>query len=374
MTIRTGRQARGAFVAAALASGLLMGCAGTTIAIPRLAEVDRIRETPAAKEAAALAPQAYARAETERGEARKAEGGGDQVAALLYADRAVAAYEHAFVLARLARATRENDEAQGALATAAQRTRELASSRRQVEAEGDELEKTVAVAREAQPTMASGPADAKREAARLVAARALVAEARLLCGSARLVSPEAPGLAEVEKEAADLDAQIEAKPHPAPIDAAARVRAKCLEKLTSARRSSAKVTGGDELLAEVSARGGLDPSRDERGVIVNLRDLFEGASLAKKAAPLITELGRIAAAHPDVAVQVVVHDATAPSKAEAEADTQRADAVVKALVAAGANAERVKGETAGTRAPIVDPSDAAHRALNARVDVVFVTR
>jgi outer membrane protein OmpA-like peptidoglycan-associated protein len=71
---------------------------------------------------------------------------------------------------------------------------------------------------------------------------------------------------------------------------------------------------------------------------------------------------------------VVVHDATAPNKAEAAADTERADAIVKALVAAGVNAERVKGETAGTRAPIVDPSDVGHRALNARVDVVFVTK
>ena len=368
------RRTIGAVALSIVASGVLAGCVGAQMANPRLAEVDRVRETPAAKEAAELAPQAYARAEVERSEARKAERGGDQVAALLYADRAVAAYEHAFVLARLARATKENDAAQAALATAAERTRELAASRQQVDAEGDQLEKTLAVAREAQPTLASGPADEKREAARLVAARALVAEARLLCGSARLIAPDAPGLADAEKEASDLEAQIDARPHPAPIDAAARVRAKCLEKLTAARRTSAKVTGSDELLAEVSARGGLDPSRDERGVVVPLRDVFEGASVAKKAEPLLAELGRIAAAHPDVGVQIVVHDAATPSKTEAEADTQRADAIVKALVAAGANADRVKGETAGARAPIVDPGDLAHRAMNARVDVVFVTR
>ena len=47
---------------------------------------------------------------------------------------------------------------------------------------------------------------------------------------------------------------------------------------------------------------------------------------------------------------------------------------MKALVAAGAKAERVKGEAVGARAPIVDPGDAAHRGRNARVDVVFVTR
>jgi flagellar motor protein MotB len=201
-----------------------------------------------------------------------------------------------------------------------------------------------------------------------------VAEALLLCGAARLVAPADPALAEVEKQAGDLDAQIDAKPHPAPIDLAARARAKCLEALTTARRGSAAATGGDELLSEVSASGGLDPSRDERGVVVSLRDVFEGTKLAKKVEPKIAELGRIAAAHPDLAVQVVVHDATPPSKAEAAADAQRADAVVKALVAAGAKAERVKGETAGAKAPIADPNDAAHRGMNARVDVVFVTK
>jgi outer membrane protein OmpA-like peptidoglycan-associated protein len=130
----------------------------------------------------------------------------------------------------------------------------------------------------------------------------------------------------------------------------------------------------DELLSEISASGGLDPSRDERGVVVRLRDVFEGTKLAKKAEPQLADLGRIAAAHPDVAVQIVVHDAATPSKADAANDAQRADAVVQALIAAGAKAERVKGETAGAKAPIVDPGDAAHRALNARVDVVFVTK
>ena len=360
--------------AAVVVSALMLSCATTQIAIPRLAEVERVRETPAAKEASELAPQAYAHAEAERTEARKADERGDQVAALLYADRAVAAYGHAFALARLARATKDNDATQAALATAVEETRKLAESRQQVEKEGNALDTELAAIREAQPPVPSGPADAKRELARLVAARSLVAEALLLCGAARLVAPDSSTLADVEKQASDLDAQIDAKPHPAPIDAAARARAKCLEQLTTARRTSAGTTGGDELLAEISASGGLDPSRDERGVVVSLRDVFEGTKIAKKAEAKIAELGRIAAAHPDSAVQVVVHDANAPSKAEAAADAERADAVVKGLVAAGAKAERVKGATAGAKAPIVDPGDAAHRGMNGRVDVVFVTK
>jgi outer membrane protein OmpA-like peptidoglycan-associated protein len=209
--------------------------------------------------------------------------------------------------------------------------------------------------------------------ARLVAVRSLVAEARLLCGAARLVGADA-AVADAEKDVADLEAQLDAKPHPAPIDAAARARAKCLDRLTTARRATASATGGDALLAEISARGGLDPSRDERGVVVRLRDAFDGTSVSAKTAPLVAELGRIAAAHPDVAVQVVVHDAAPPSKAEMAADAARADAMVKALVSGGASADHIKGETAGAHAPFVDPGDAAHRAMNARVEIVFVTR
>jgi outer membrane protein OmpA-like peptidoglycan-associated protein len=362
-------------IAAAIAGALLSAaCASNGVRMPRLAEMDHVREAPAAKEAAELAPQAYAVAEAERESARKAQAAGDLVASLLYADRAIAAYGHAFVLARLARATRQNDDAQAALATAAERARELTVSRQEVDLEGEGLEKQLAVAREAQPLVPSGPTDGKREMARLVAARSLAAEAHLLCGAARLVSADAAGLADVEKEVDALEAQIDAKPHPAPIDQAARVRAKCLERLTTARRGASNMTGGDALLAALSASGGLAPERDERGVVVTLRGAFEGTSVAKSAQGALADLGRVAAAHPELGVQVVVHDATTPSKAEADADAQRADAVVKALVAAGAAVDHVKGEAVGARAPVVDPSDLAHRARNARVDVVFVTR
>jgi flagellar motor protein MotB len=356
---------------------LCAACGGATQSVPRLADAEKVRQTPAAQEAQRLAPQMFATGDAERVQARRAHDDGDDVAAVLYADRSIAAYEHAFVLARLARATKENDDAQSALTAAAAHARELSASRQQIDAEGERLEQQLAVAREAQPTVASGPADPKREGARLVAVRALVAEARLLCGSARLVAPDAPGLADAEKDVTALETQIEQKPHPAPIDLASRARAKCLHSLSSARRAAGgggNPTSGDALLAELSASGGLDPSRDERGVVISLRDLFEGKALGAHGQEKLGELGRVAAAHPDVGVQVVVHDANTPSKTDADADLERADTVVKALVAAGAKGDHVKGEAVGAKAPIVDPGDAAHRARNARVDVVFVTR
>jgi outer membrane protein OmpA-like peptidoglycan-associated protein len=202
-------------------------------------------------------------------------------------------------------------------------------------------------------------------------------EARLLCGSARLVASDdatLKAIADVEKDVAGVESQLETRPHPAPIDAAARVRARCLDRLTAARRTSQGATDGDTLLAELSASGGLDPARDERGVVVTLRDLFDGAGLAASAQDKVAELGRVAAAHPDLGVQVVVNDAAPPTKADEALDAKHADAVVTALVRAGATVGHVKSELAGVRAPVVDPGDAAHRGRNARVDVVFVTR
>ncbi len=105
---------------------------------------------------------------------------------------------------------------------------------------------------------------------------------------------------------------------------------------------------------------------------MTLRDAFHGAALTPEGQKKLANLGRVAAAHPTFAVQVVVHDATPPSATEATDDQKRADAAVQALVGGGAASAKVKGETAGARAPVVDPSDAKARARNARLDIVFV--
>lgn len=355
---------------------VLVGCA----AVPRgtaasMAEMDRVRASAGAREAKELAPQAFARAEEERALAKKASAGDDDTAAAIYADRAIAAYSHALVLARLARATRELSEASTALAQATEQERQLASSRATVEREGDELDKQLKIAREAMSPAPSGPADAAREAARLVAARALATQGRLLCGAAHLLSPSLAGLGDAEKALGDLDKQLDGPLRAVPIDAAARARAACLTILTKARRASEHSGSGqaDALLAELAATGGWDPARDERGVVVTLRDAFKGTALTPEAEAKLTELGRVAAAHSAFAVQIVLHDATAPSKTDAETDRERGEAARKTLAAGGAAAAKIKVETAAAKIAVADPSDLAHRARNARMEIVFIS-
>jgi len=359
------------------------GGAGAQSRVARVAEADRTRTTLAGKDAQSLAPQAFAEAEAALKAAKDAEAAGDTTAAELHGERAVAGFQRAVALARLARATEEEATAKDQLARATEQMQKWSAQRKTAEREADEAEKQLKIAREAQLPAPSGPTDPEREKARLVAAQSLAAQARLLCSAARLVSSQAPGLAEAETAVADLEKKLEGTPapKPAPIDAAARSRASCLTSLTKARRSGApEADRVDALLAELSQSGDpkaksatdLAPARDERGVVVTLRNVFKGEKLTAESETTLKDLGRVAAAHAGFALQVVLHDATPPSATESAANVKRGEAVSSALQSGGAPAAKIKIEQAGAKAPVIDPKDAARRERNARVEIVFV--
>jgi hypothetical protein len=362
------------FVAAAVISALTAGCATAPLRVAALDEVERVRSTPTAREGAELAPETYARAEQERERARTANASGDNVLARFHAQRAIAAYGHSLAVARLARATVELADAQKSLADATVQEQSVEASRAKVEREATELEERLQIAKGRLLPAASGSASAEREAARRTAARSLATEARLLCSAARLVNADAEGLAAAEAQVAMLAKPSAHGAGPVPIDDAARSRAGCLDVLTRARRASGHDdASNDTLLTELSAAGGWDPTSDERGVVVTLRGAYRGSQLTDDAIAKLGDLGRIAAAHPRFALQVVVHDALPPPPKEG-GDTQRADAAARALVAGGAVASHVSAENAGAQIPVTDPSDARARLRNARLEVVFVGR
>jgi hypothetical protein len=358
---------------AAGAVGVLVGlaaCGGAPVRLAALDDMERVRGAAATQQDARLAAEVYARAEQERALARDAHAAGDDVGATLHAERASAAYGHALAVARLARATAELADSQKALDDATTQEASLDASRARLDAEAEELQHRVTIARARVLPASSSPATPEREAARSAAARSLAMQARLLCAAARLTAPDAPGLADADMGVAGLD-----EPRPKGrdlIDDAARVREHCLDVLTRARRAAGPDAGSaDALLAELSAAGGWDPGRDERGVAITLHDVFRGADLTDAAAARLNDLGRVAAAHPLFGVQVVVHDAKAAAPNETT-DTRRADAAVHALVHGGADPAHVRAELAGALAPVVDPSDVRGRARNERLEVVFV--
>lgn len=368
----------------ALGLSLIAGataCAGAVGGGARsVSDAEHLRAGLAGKDTQALAPQVVAAANKELEAAKQAQASGDDTGADLHGDRAIALYNQATVLARLARATQEEAAATEALARANEQAQRFTAQRKAVDHEADDLEKKLRVVREAQLPPSSGPADPDRERARVVAAQSLVTQARLLCSAARLVSPQAPGLGEAETSVTALEKQSDTAK--VAIDPAARARAACLTSLTKARRSTgADADQSDTLLSELSQSGDpkavrtgdLAPARDERGVVVTLRSAFKGDKLTPEAEASLKDLGRVAAAHPTFAVQVVFHDATSPSAGEVAANQKRGEAVSRSLIEGGAAAAKVKVEQAGAKAPIVDPKDARHRDRNARIEVVFVS-
>lgn len=371
-------------IASALLGFALIGCASGAhhSGIPKVVEADRARQALDGRDAQTLAPQAYAEGDQALRMARDAEKAGDQEAADLHAEHAIAAYQHAAILARLARATSEQTSANDELAKKLDEASRFGAARKSAEREADDLDKQLKIAREATAPPTSGPADPAREKARLVAAQSLATQARLLCSAARLVSDKAPGLAEAEAAATDLEKKLAADPKPAPIDAASRARAACLAALTKARRAAGTgdADASDALLGELSKSTDpnatrtvdLAPARDERGVVVTLRNIFKGDKLTTEGEATLKDLGRVASAHPTFGVQVVIHDATTPSASEASTDGHRADTIVKTLTDAGAAPAKTKAEQAGARSPLFDPADAKRRDKNARIEVVFV--
>ncbi|WP_437929206.1 hypothetical protein WMF37_08035 [Sorangium sp. So ce291] len=287
----------------AVAGALLGACAP----IPRpavLDELEHVRAGAVAAESKRYAPGAFARAEKLRGEALAALDKKDRSGAQILGEHSIAAHAYAHALSRVARAEAAETEAKAQSSTGEASLAGLEAEQARVAAEVDALDMRIKVARDAQPVVPSGKADADREKARLAAARSLALQARLLCGAARLlIAPAEPASAQpataqptsaqpagaqpattqptaaqpagaqpattqptavqpatTQPASADLVAQLDAataairkldaelaesgsaRAIPAPIDQASRARAGCLAALTAARRAATPVT------------------------------------------------------------------------------------------------------------------------------------
>lgn len=115
----------------------------------------------------------------------------------------------------------------------------------------------------------------------------------------------------------------EAQAAPRDIDLATQARATCLSVLTQGRRAALpadKPGHPDALLSELSAAKQWDVLRDERGVVVTLRSVFQGNAVTKPTSDALAELGRVAAAHALYKVQIAQFGAvpTGPRKSALE--------------------------------------------------------
>jgi outer membrane protein OmpA-like peptidoglycan-associated protein len=144
-----------------------------------------------------------------------------------------------------------------------------------------------------------------------------------------------------------------------------------LKELTLARRPATQKNPAagvaDALLAELSASS-LLPFRDDRGVVVTLRALFNAKDqLNREAESQLDTLGKVAKAHPEFPLLAVVHVARGNASTR---DAAQAAAIADALRKSGA--PQVAAETAGSTLPILDPAHPGASDRNARIEVVFV--
>lgn len=335
-----------------------------------MSEVSAVRGSAAAREAETLAPQAHARAVQLEEQAEAAYSSRDLPRAQILSEQALAAFQHAFVLARLARAEQRRAAAEERGEAALKELADLDEQQQRVAAEARDIEMRIRVAQDAVPLVPNEPASPAREKARREAARHLSTQARLLCVATQMLEPGADALAETTADLDTLDGTLDGA-GPAPIDEAIRLRSRCLAHLSAVRRAAGGEASSDvDQLLDQLGRAGLQPSRDDRGIVVTLRELFAGRTrLSTGSTERLAALGRVAKEHPAFPVLVVVHGDGARGAAS-QGEQDRGSAVAGALKAAGA--PRVDARTAGASQPVLPAGSGLPARSNERVEIVFV--
>lgn len=347
-----------------------MGCASAPR--PRvLGELDRTEASARVAAARSEAPQAAARAALLRERAEQAHAAEDPAAAQILGEQALAAYQRAVILSSLARADARAAGAEAKLARVEAELRQVNEIQQKLEADTRALELRLKVARETLPDPVSGrPQSPDRELARREAARALVAQARLLCTAARLLDAKRPSLDAAVSQLSDLEGRLP-KAAFAPIDEARVSRSTCLRELSTSRRAKIQANpaspAADKLLSELSDAS-LLPSRDDRGVVVTVPRPFEkDDQLSAEATKRLGTLALVAKSHPDFPLLVVVH-----SSARLPEERENVRSVRASTALRDQGAPNVTGTSVGSALPGLDPKRPGAAARNDRLEVVFV--
>jgi hypothetical protein len=191
-----------------------------------------------------------------------------------------------------------------------------------------------------------------------------------LCAAARLLYPKRATLDPAFQKIADVE-KVLATNATTPIDEARAVRSTCLSELTATRRPRTQADpvdpASDELLKQLSDAS-LEPSRDDRGVVVTLETPFgRDDHLTAQAESRLADLAGVAKAHPDFPLLVVLH---AVGKLGQARETARGERAASALREHGA--PRVETASVGMALPRVDPRAPGAATRNDRLEVVFV--
>jgi hypothetical protein len=347
------------------ALGLINACASSP-QLPILTQLEQVRLSPAAVESETWAPQAHAHALELEARAKSELTAGDVKAAELLSQQAMVAHEHAWVLTRLARGEQRRIAAEADLVAKRREIADLQTQQQRLSGEAGGLELQAKVMRGAMPLPAHGSASPERRAARAVAAGALATQARLLCIAAGMLK----GRDAIAQEVAALDqleADIPKRSGSDLLERAMQLRGACLNRVAQARQGASEGAPADGLLSQLSAAG-AEPSRDDRGVVVVVRDLFEaGGGLSTTGRASLERLATVARSHPQFPLLIVAH---AGSTRDAANVGRQLDVLKSTLAELGA--ARTEAHNAGAQQPVLPGQSTRAQARNQRFDFVFV--
>ncbi len=351
---------------------LFSGCAPRTVP-ESVAQAQAISRSPAMVEAEQLAPQTYLTAEKLRAESEFLWKDGEPEEAEAAADQAIAAYNHAFALARVARAEQRTELAQKEKFAADAEQARLDQLTAQVAADADAYEMRARVHLDQEPVKDVAALSPERAKMRRIAAKQLVSEGRLLCVSAELLKNRTKRLDETKRQLSILEKRLQVGSQDDDVfPKSAALRDDCLKLLTETRRPeierNPEAAGSDRLLSDLSKTGSLMVYRDDRGVVVHLGGpLDESGALRGDVVSALALLAGAAKAHPTFPLLVVVHTA----RSGQESLSARLGSLVKeALLREGAPALTL--HEAQNAQPVVSTSVAGADSKNERIEVVFV--
>lgn len=323
------------------AAAVVLGCASQQPPRPSIAALDRMMSSPAAREVARDAPEAFTEAATAAQRARDAATDAERddlsAEARLVFERAEAVADAARARRRVEDSERQRAEIDADVARAEQEGRDVeAEVARMIEAR-----RATARARQAAASPGAVAAPERRSAA-----AELRQQAELFVAAAVMLGAEAPRVAEARQRIEAAERASNAPDASQTLSAAGTAYASA-ERLLQGARDAHPVEGGTDgaaLQASLSEAGGLDPRRDARGVIAVLRGLFEGPRLGATSRTRVETLARVLNAHRDARVRVEVYVGGA-QRAPAEAlATAQAAALADALRRAGVATERLQSQ------------------------------
>lgn len=354
---------------------LLAASACTPAPLPApITQADAVAHSKAASDAEKYAPQAHAAAEKLRAEAQWLHDEGRAEESGIAGEQALAGYNEAFALARLAKAEERLQKAQTDQAEAEKELARIDRVQAQVEADADSFEMRARVHLDSEEVKDVEAISPERAKARRLAAKQLSAEAGILCLATRLLDPKTKGLTATQPKVTRLDTElshgsIKEDLYPR----AAELRAECLKHLTHARRPVIKAApesaSSDRLLTALTKTGKLFAYRDDRGVVVNLASpLKKDGTLTESAAEQLKILAGTAKAHRNFPLVLITHTAKSGSEKRA---TQLSDAVTAALKSAGVT--QFTARDVQNAQPIVSNRLRGGAEKNERVEFVFVS-